>query len=245
MKVYAEEAQRLLDEQDEVPGYAGLSAEVVDVKDGYGTLKLKGGGHATVEGFAHAAGISEASDPAPEVPLIAAPEIQGIPHVGQWLIVKAGEYDFAAAVGEKEDGLRTDLLSQAGGWQCVEHQWVYDDGETEDEPVIIPEGDPQGVLELQVPPAALGRTIKLKALVGSSVYYSEPVGPVADGLTEVTLVRGGVADRDIISAEPQKLSAAAAKRLGTPVNGSALSGTEPGEAGDVTDPPPIATRRHT
>lgn len=199
MKVVHAQAERILKEYAEqgVPGFekAEFTLGSPD-ENGIADLDLAGGAHASPEAFAHAAGILEAPAVTPELKVLEAPKIIGLPNAGQWVTASPG-------VWEEPDPQRVgDPGIVPSG---VTLRWLYDGNE--EDPVVIPEGDPHGygsglAKDLHIPMAAIGRTIQLRVTRGRTTVYSEPFGPIEGGLTEFTFPGQPVRDTDVVSAEP-------------------------------------------
>lgn len=199
MKVLHAQAKRILEEQKEsgVPGFAHLEYELSSADDdGLAELTLKDAGHASVRAFAYAAGVIEAAPPAPELVCIEQPKIIGLPNVGQYVTASAG-------VWEEPDPERLGDPGVTPSGATV--RWLYD--RNEDDPVVIPEGDPHGYgngggRELLIPAAAIGREIFLRVTRGATTVYSEAFGPIEGGLTEFTFPSQPTLDSDQVSADP-------------------------------------------
>jgi hypothetical protein len=194
MRVNHAQAERLLNEHGDagVPGFANLEVKLGKPNDdGIADLEVVNNLHASVQAFASAAGILEASPPAPEIKFLELPKIIGEPNVGQYVDASAGVWEEPdpSTVGEPGSTPTGMVL-----------RWLYD-GDEED-PVVIPEGDPHGETRLLVPAAAFGRTIQLRVTRGATTVHSDPFGPICEGLTEFTFQPGPVPDSTIVSAEP-------------------------------------------
>lgn len=193
MLVYAAQAKRILDDYGDqgVPGFEKVPYKL-ETTDRDGVVELTVAGHASPEAFANAAGIVEAS-PAPlEVKNVQAPQIIGLPNVGQYVVADLGVW---------EEPEPSDLPSPATiSRPNTSFRWLYD--KNENDPVVIPEGDPHDRQDLLVPALALGRTIFLRVTRGATTVYSDGFGPIEGGLTEYTFKGQPVPDRDIVSADP-------------------------------------------
>lgn len=200
MRVPHAQAKRILEEYKKsgVPGYETLEYELSSADDnGQADLTVKGeSAHASIEAFAAAAGIIAASPPLPELKCITGPEIIGLPNVGQYVTASAG-------VWEEPDPER--LTSPGIMPSGVTLRWLYD--RNEEDPVVIPEGDPHGYgngggRDLLIPAAAIGRVITLRVTRGATTVYSPDFGPIEGGLTEFTFPAEPVRDSDQVSADP-------------------------------------------
>lgn len=198
MRVNHAQAERLLKEHGDagVPGFETLEVDLGSPDDdGIADLVVKNNLHASVEAFANAAGILAAVPPYPEIKCLEAPKIIGLPNVGQFVTASAGVWE------EPAESTAPPAVVPTG----VVLRWLYDGNE--EDPVVIPEGDPHGYgsgggTDLHVPAAALGKSITLRVTRGATTVYSEPFGPIEGGLTEFTFPAEPVRDTDIVSAEP-------------------------------------------
>lgn len=197
MKVVHAQAVRILKEYaDGVPGFEKQTYTLGDPDENGNAELTLAGPHASPEAFAHAAGIIAAVPVAPILECLEAPKIIGLPNVGQYVTASAGIWAEPDAERLGDPG-----VTPSG----VVLRWLYD-GNDED-PVVIPEGDPHGygsgaARDLLIPQAALGKTIQLRVTRGRTTVYSEAFGPIEGGLTEYTFPAAPVRDADVVGAEP-------------------------------------------